>query len=168
MKRLYLITLILMLVCASVSMGAFRPSTIGDVFHKGMSGYDARAYGAKGDGSTDDAAAFTSAVTAAANNRLIVSATGSNYVIDTNTTISDGVDLVIRNGAILEIGSGVTLAINGTSRANTRYSIPAQEGRLLLPSALAIESTPYGGVLWATIVQAAMTHSPLQSRQRKL
>jgi len=117
MRRLIPILLCLALIVSGQANAAFRPSTIGDVFHKGASGFDVRAYGALGDGSTDDAAAFTLAIAAAAGGRVIIPEAATSYRLSTNVTVPAGVTLDIQQGGPILIDTGVTLTVNGTIEA---------------------------------------------------
>lgn len=74
-------------------------------------------FGAKGDGSTNDAAAFTSANLATPGELYLPPAT---YSIATNTTLTAAVRFA--KGAVLKIANGVTLTLNGPFSAD-RYQI---------------------------------------------
>ena len=67
--------------------------------------------GAVGDGTTNDASAIESADAAYAGNRAIVFRAGKTYLIDTSITISSSIR--VEDGAILKIGAGDTLTLNG-------------------------------------------------------
>ncbi len=71
------------------------------------------AYGATGDGATDESAAINLAVTAAANKWLVFPP--GTYKISANVTIAATVHLVMLKGAIISVDSGKTLTINATS-----------------------------------------------------
>lgn len=69
--------------------------------------------GAKGDGTTDDSAAFGTTVVST----LTVAASTGDYYIATNTTVS--ADLIFQGGAI-NVASGITLTINGSILAPSK------------------------------------------------
>lgn len=74
-------------------------------------------FGAVGDGSTDDAAAFTAAanaINAAGGGNLYIPSSSGNYVIETNVTIQSTVNLVFDGGVInVPSAGGATLTIYG-------------------------------------------------------
>ena len=116
MKKL-LILLTILLLCSQMAYAAGRPSTIGDVYHKGPSGHDVRAYGAVGDGATDDRDVINDAHTAAtaAGGVIIfpVTSGGGTYKISSDITFNSDVTLLFLPGAKLSVDSGDTVTING-------------------------------------------------------
>jgi hypothetical protein len=92
------------------------------------SSYNIRDYGAVGDGSTDDAAAFTAAANAintAGGGNLYIPASSGNYVINTNVTIQATVNLVFDGGVVnVPSAGGATLTIyGGVSATNFHTNI---------------------------------------------
>lgn len=91
-------------------------SITGDHISVGGSGEDVRAYGATGDGSTDDRTAINDAHTAATANGgvLFFPSGGANntYRIGSNITFNSNVRLYIDPGATLAIDTGVVVTIN--------------------------------------------------------
>ena len=113
MRRMKFITA-LVLCMFLVSSGAWGVrGKIGNLIHKGVSGHDVTGYGALGDGTTNDSAAFTAAIAAAAGNRVIVPEAVTNYKLSTNVVVPLGVTIVFQEGGLLSIDSGRTLTITG-------------------------------------------------------
>lgn len=79
--------------------------------------YSVTTYGAKGDGSTNDATAFTtgaSAVATAGGGNLHIPASVGNYIISSDVTIPASVTLVFNGGKIeVPTSASATLTING-------------------------------------------------------
>lgn len=138
MKRIAVVFMVLMLMAAFASNGicAFeeRPAVAGDLFHKGRSGEDVRSHFATGDGITDDSAAFTNAIAAAAGGRVIVSeARTGTYKIAGNVTVPSGVTIEFRQGGLLSVDNGITFAIaEGASVEAGQYQIMSGAGTLTL------------------------------------
>lgn len=79
--------------------------------------YNVKAYGAKGDGSTDDASKIADAITAASTNGGIVYFPPGTYVVGSAITFPSNVTAEFSNGAKLSINSGITVTINGPIHA---------------------------------------------------
>jgi hypothetical protein len=75
--------------------------------------YNVKAYGAKGDGVVNDAAAIQSATTAATTNGGIIFFPPGTYKISSALTVPSNVTLWFANGAKLSIDTGITVTING-------------------------------------------------------
>ncbi|MBF8303523.1 MAG: repeat-associated core domain protein, partial [Candidatus Dadabacteria bacterium] len=88
------------------------------------------SYGAKGDGTTDDTAAFIQALASAANNTLTIRS--GTYRITSNITVNSNVTLVFQNGAKL-LPEWVTITINGPIIAGL-YQIFTGSGDIRLNS----------------------------------
>jgi len=128
MKRIMLLTLVLLVFCSTANAG-FRPAAIGDIFNKGGSGHDVRAYGAKGDGVTDDTAATQAAIDAAsADGGGIVSFPSGDY-ISTGIDLKSNVTLqgVGRNTSTIT-GSGSGEIVTGTAQSATASTIVLAAG----------------------------------------
>ena len=130
MRKLCLVLMCFFFLYSSAE-AQFWPSTVGDVFHKGYSGYDVRSYGAKGDGVTDDEPAFTLAIAAAAGGRVIITEAPTSYRLSSNVTVPLGVTLVFRQGGKLYSDAGVTVTVNGTIEAGL-YQIFSGDGDVSL------------------------------------
>ena len=76
-----------------------------------------RTQGAKGNGSTNDAAAFEKAIQAAGSNGKIYLPAGT-YAIKSALTIPTNTTVVFERGAVLQVASGVTLTVNGKIEAS--------------------------------------------------
>src|SRR3989304_4518518 len=74
------------------------------------------SFGAKGDGKTDDTAAFNKALASSANGTLIIPP--GTYRITSNITVKSDVTLVFQNGAKLLPDKYVTITINGPIEAD--------------------------------------------------
>lgn len=88
---------------------------------KGSQLFNVKAYGAKGDGSTDDATAIASAITAASSGGIIFFPAGT-YVI--GSTISVNISNLIFRGA----GKGITTAKAGASYSNGVFTVNTVTG----------------------------------------
>ncbi len=118
-------------------MGRF--AGVGDWVDKGNRGYDVRAYGAVGDGATDDRAAINSAATAAAGKTLYFPS--GTYKISSDITIGSTVCCRFEKGASLSIDSSKTVTINGKVEAGL-YQIFAGSGTILLATTSAYHMLP--------------------------
>lgn len=92
------------------------------------SSYNIKDYGAVGDGTTDDAAAFTAAANAintAGGGNLYVPSSSGDYVISTDVTIQATVNLVFDGGVVaVPSAGGATLTIyGGVSATNFHTNI---------------------------------------------
>lgn len=99
----------------------------GNFIDKGLSGENVLAYGATGDGATDDRSAIHDAhtgATVAGNDLLFPPGT---YIIGSSITFNSNVTLVFAPGATLSIQNGVTITINGKIAA-TLHQIFALTG----------------------------------------
>lgn len=70
-------------------------------------------YGAKGDGTTDDLAAISNAITALSGSGDVRFPKGT-YLISDDLTVADGIRLVFESGAKIKIADTKTLTINGS------------------------------------------------------
>lgn len=132
MKRLTAILVIVVLsMFATNGFGAYRPAAVGDLFHKGPSGHDVRAYGAIGNGVDDDEPAFTLAIAAAAGGRLIIPEAPTSYKLSSNVTVPAGVTVEFQQGGLLSIDNAVTFTVNGTIEAGL-YQIFSGAGDVVL------------------------------------
>lgn len=71
------------------------------------------AYGAKGDGITDDSAALTAALTALGTDDATLHFPAGRYVLGADVTIPENICLKFDNGAVLSIGDTYTLTVDG-------------------------------------------------------
>jgi len=141
MKRRYMALLIaLMLVACSTQALAVR-GYVGNLVHKGVSGFDVTAYGAKGDGATDDEPAFTLAIAAAAGGRVIVPEAAVSYKLSANVTVPAGVTVVFQQGGLLSIDNTFTFAVNGSLAAGL-YQIFSGAGTATIAAGRAREVYP--------------------------
>jgi len=132
MRRLSVVfTICVLLALCSGAQAAFRPAAIGDLFHKGPSGFDVRSYGAVGDGATDDEPAFALAIAAAAGGRLIIPEAATSYKLSSNVTVPAGVTVVFQQGGLLLIDNAITFTVNGTMEAGL-YQIFSGAGTAVL------------------------------------
>jgi len=115
----------------SLKMNVVNPTSLGDVIHKGYSGHDVRAYGAVGDGTTDDSTAFTNAIAAAAGGVVIVPQAPTSYKLSSNVTVPAGVTVVFQEGGLLLIDNAVVFTVNGGIQAGT-YQIFSGAGTAVL------------------------------------
>lgn len=160
MRKLPVVLLILMLLFASTGLCAFRPAAVGDLFHKGPSGYDVRSYGATGDGSTDDASSITTAAAAAAGGRLIFPK--GTYRISSNLTLDE--DIQIHKGAQISIDVAQTLTLTGALFAG-KYQIFSGAGSVSLSTPVnEISPEWFGGSAVSTFTDADATPSVAQGR----
>ena len=171
MKKLAVMSVVLILLFASSGLCAFRPAAIGDLFHKGASGFDVRSYGAVGDGSTDDEPAFTLAIAAAAGGRVIVVEADTSYRLSSNVTVPAGVTIVFQQGGLLLIDNGITFTVNGTMHAGM-YQIFSGTGTVSIARGAVEYLLPHwwgavgDGVADDTAeIQAALTAAELKVRK---
>lgn len=92
--------------------------------------YNVKAYGAKGDGSTDDAAKIADAINAASVNGGIVYFPPGTYVIGSALTFPSNVTSEFSNGAKLSINTGITVTMNGPIHAGL-YQIFSGAGTVI-------------------------------------
>ena len=76
------------------------------------------SYGAKGDCSTDDSAAFSTAITAAGSREVYIpKPTGGCYLVNTPTTVPTGATITFAAGAVIKTPVASTWTISGTINA---------------------------------------------------
>lgn len=85
MRKMFVIISILLLLIPMQSL-AVR-GYVGNLVHKGLSGYNVTAYGAKGDGVTDDTAAIQAAIDAASSGSKVIFPPGS-YAVSTELLLN--------------------------------------------------------------------------------
>jgi hypothetical protein len=163
MKRIWLLAVLALLLCMTQTALAIRPVAIGDVVHKGGGVYDVRAYGATGDGSTDDYAAVNSAATAAAGNTLEFKA--GTYVIGTNITIDE--DAFFYKGAIIKPSNGITVTLTGAITAGPYQTFDeSASGVVSISNGMANEVLPqwWNGAVIQAFTDADATPSVKKGR----
>lgn len=122
---------------------------------------DVRHFGALGNGVTDDSHEIEDAIIQAEDKSVIF--TPGNYLLERDVTIPANVATVIKQGATITVGAGITLTINGVLETNLSQSF-AGSGAVILSSnvpvieaawfprtsagvAQAVANTPTGGTL---------------------
>ena len=71
------------------------------------------SYGAKGDGKTDDSAAFNTAIADSANKAIVLQS--GNYYLASSVTVPENVTLIFAEGAVITVKSGALLKIESAS-----------------------------------------------------
>lgn len=138
MKKIYILAVVLaLLFCITHSTLAIRPAVVGDVVNKGGGIYDVRAYGATGDGVTDDYTSISNAATVAAGQTLEFKA--GTYKIGTNISLDETV--LFHEAASLSIDVGVTVTITGTLKAGL-YQVFTGAGTVSLSAGACAEVYP--------------------------
>ncbi|MHC4608631.1 MAG: hypothetical protein ACYTAF_17120, partial [Planctomycetota bacterium] len=159
-KILVLLLAVALSVCVAESAWAVRAQAIGNLVHKGVSGYDVTGYGATGDGATDDATAIGTAATEAAGGRLILPK--GTYKISSNVSLDE--DVQIHKGATISVDGGVTLTLTGTITAG-HYQIFAGAGDVSITAPVsAILPEWFGNTAVSTFTDADATPSVAQGR----
>lgn len=117
----------------NISAATFVPGISGGVkrglVSKVSESISVKDYGATGDGTTNDAAALVAADTAAVAAGYALLLPPGIYYCNTNSTLAS--DLIFAKGGLLEIDTGVTLALGGSITAG-RYQIFTGTGVLCL------------------------------------
>jgi len=123
MKTKKLITVLLLVLITSMAYGAsLRPAYFGDGVNKGAAGHDVRAYGATGDGVTDDAAAIQAAADAVAVVGGVVFLPPATYAIESGITIAAGVHVEMVGATLLYTGTAEETALTiGEPGVNNRH-----------------------------------------------
>jgi hypothetical protein len=124
---------------------------------------DVRAFGARGDGSTNDLPAITAAINAGAG--LVLFPRGTYKITTTSTggriTLPDNTELWFEEGAAISIDSATTLTCFATIIAG-RHLIFAGSGSVSLPLANEIPAEWFGAVGDGAVGQAAANTTAIQ------
>lgn len=129
--------------------------TVGDHVSLGVAGYDVRAYGAKGDGTTDDSTAIGNAASAASGvGTKLIFASGTYRVSDDITLSSP---IVFLPGAKLSIDNTKTVTVRSDIIADDYQQIKTGNGTLDISAANMKYTTPqhFGAVGDGTTDDAA-------------
>lgn len=97
--------------------------------------YNVKAYGAKGDGTTDDTAKIADAITAASTSGGIVYFPPGTYLVGSALTFPSNATVEFSNGAKLSVNTGITVTINGPIDAGL-YQIFSGVGSVSMGSSL--------------------------------
>lgn len=164
MRKLLCTILILFLLS---SIGYSARIKLGDLAVTGRTGYDVRAKGAEGDGSTDDKASIAAADTAAIgqNAVLIFPAASVKYKISSDITITSVCEFL--EGGIIAPDNGITITLSSAIIAgNYQIFDISSGGSVALSNSAAneVQSEWFGSATVATLVDGDTTPSVSQGR----